>query len=236
MQTIRELLKLADPLSLNEAEVPVELRDLITAFPGKHEKAIQKLWGGPRLVWHGKRFFDKDSLGDAYDQAEKAAKRAIKEGDPINIDVQVDADGMPGLSEDAPGSADFSYDVEVDPERDIQEVYLGYDPKHDKLYIGFDAWADDEEQRDEKFDDAFKEATGEEFDMDNPDHYAVYSKMHKKMQDDHLGFYGLVYEITDHGGEFDAEEALVPLANGFYRGTYDMFKRQHPTVVDLRLD
>lgn len=234
MLILRELLRLSDPLRLNEAEVPIELADLIKAFPNKHGKALQKLWGGKRLVWHGKRFFDDDNVGDAYDQAEEAAKEALRSGDPISINVQVDAHDMPGLQEGAQGSSEFDYTVELDPNQDIQEVYLGYDPKRDKLYIGFDAWAHDETTRDEEFDDAFKEATGEEFDIDNPDHYTVYNKMHNNMKD--TGFYGLLFEITDVGGEFNAEEAMPPMEGGFYRGTYPQFKRRNPHIVDLRLD
>ncbi|TXG76450.1 hypothetical protein E6P97_03480, partial [Patescibacteria group bacterium] len=65
MSILKELLALAEA-----PEVPVELKDVIAAFPKNHTKALRHLWGGKRLVWHGERFFDDGELGSAYTKAE----------------------------------------------------------------------------------------------------------------------------------------------------------------------
>ena len=235
MQILKELLKLNDPLGLNEAEVPVELKAIIDAFPHQHGKAIAKLWGGKRIVWHGKRFFEDGDLGAAYKGAEQAAEEYINDGYNTDVNMEIDASAVPDITE--AGDIDFRFDAEFGKQHggDWQECYLGYDPKKDKLYIGFDAWTD-EENFNNDFDSAFKEATGLEFDMDDPEHSKVFHKAWEDYKNDGYSFWGLIFEITDNHGEFSAEEAMTPMTHGFYKGTYKLFKQQHPNVVDLRLD
>lgn len=229
MSILKELLGLTDPDMLFEADVPVELKDVIAAFPKHHGKALSKLWGGKRLVWHGKRFFEDGELGTAYIEAEKAAEEYI--GNGYNTDANMDIGGtIDGEEYDD----SMTWDVQFESD-EKQECYLGYDPKRDVLYIGFDAWASDEEFN-SAFDKAFDEMVGEEHDMDNDEHQAVYNKAWEEYKDGGFGFWGLVFEISLEGDEMVAEEALPPMTGGFYKGTMKLFKQQHPNVVDLRLD
>lgn len=227
---------LKELLELYEAEVPVELQKLVASYPTHHGKAIEKLWGGSRLVWHGERFFDHDDLGPAYKKAEEAALQKIDDGITTSTSVPIDATHYVadiGKEDEETGHADVEWEVEFE-RRDVQECYLGYDPKKDKLYIGFDAGVGEEGFND-AFDDAFEEATGESFDMDNSDHYDIYEASRSEFNANKLGFWGLLFEITNHDGHYEAEE-IAAFPDGFYKGVYPGFKRAHKDVVDLRLD
>jgi hypothetical protein len=228
MKTLKELLGLQDPDMLYEASAPVELKAVIDAFPKHHPAALAKLWGGKRLVWHGERFFDDDELGPAYIKAEAAAEEYCRDGynTDANMDLHGEVDG-----EEVNGS--MTWDVQFDDEK--QECYLGYDPKKDKLYIGFDAWASDEDFN-EAFEKEFKDMIGDDHDMDNDEHNKIYTEAWNEYQHGGFGFWGLVFEISHNGSSYEAEEALPPMQGGFYRGSYKLFKQQHPSVVDLRLD
>jgi hypothetical protein len=231
MQLLQEL------LALREApEVPVELKDIVAAFPKHHAKALEKLWGGRRLVWHGDRFFDHNELGDAYVKAEAAAEAYINDGYETEVNQEIEADDLVDGS-DAPGNADFTWMAGFGDQDggSRQECYLGYDPVKDKLYIGFDAWVD-EDNFNNDFDAAFKEATGLEYDSDDEQHHEVYNNLWQEYQSEGYGFWGLVFEITHNGDDYHAEEAFPPMAGGFYRGMYRQFKANHKAVIDLRLD
>lgn len=234
MQLLKEL------LSLHEAPVaPIELKDLIKAFPHQHEKAIRHLWGTPRLMWNGMKFFNNGDLGKAYTKSLDAVEESMSSEDvEVELSLQLDASKLVydnSEDDDVPGHAMVEWNAGVDF-NDCQECYVGYDPKKDKLYVGFDASAnyDAEQNFNEAFEDAFQEATGKSFDDSDEDHFEI----HQELWDQYvkMGFFGLIFEITDHGGVLSAEPAMAPMTGGFYRGTYKTFKRQHPNVIDLRLD
>lgn len=241
------MLLLQELLALREApEVPVELKDIVAAFPKHHGKALEKLWGGRRLVWHGDAFFGHNELGAAYVKAEKAAVAYINDGYETEVNQQVEADDLvqSNLEDDEDnggnsysGSADFTWMAGFGDQDggERQECYLGYDPVKDKLYIGFDAWVS-EENFNSDFDKAFEEATGMSYDGDDEEHHAVFDKVWKEYQSEGYGFWGLVFEITHNGDEYHAEEAEMPMPGGFYRGVFRQFKARHPKVIDLRLD
>lgn len=236
MSIIKELLKLQDPtLALLEAETSVELKAVVDAFPKHHEKALSKLWGGKRLVWHGLRFFEDGDLGEAYIKAEEAAKEYIDNGYNADVNMSVDASSIVPEGEDdedrSDGDVDFSFDAEFKSD-EVQECYLGYDPKRDCLYIGFDAWTSEENFND-AWDKAFEDTTGEVYDSDNEEHAAVFHEAWEEYKSEGYGFWGLVFEIDKH---FNCEEALPPMQGGFYKGTFELFKQNHPNVVHLRLD
>jgi hypothetical protein len=217
MNVLKELLQ------LREAEVPMELADVIKFFPKKHGEALQKLWGGKRLVWHGMRFFDDGGLGEAYEKAEEAAKAYIADG--YNAEASLEVELPDGEMADVQWDALFEDD-------EVQEVYLGYDPKRDVLFIGFDAWTSDDEFN-AAFDRTWEEETGEEHDMDNDEHQEAYNRIWKDYQDQNMGFWGLCFEIS---ADMKAEEALPPMPGGFYRGSFKLLKSQNNNLVDLRLD
>jgi hypothetical protein len=228
MSILKELLGLTDPDMLFEADVPLELKDVIQAFPKHHGKALSKLWGGKRLVWHGMRFFDDNELGEAYDKAEKAAEEYIENG--YNTDVHLDFNGTVD-GEDIDDT--MTWDVQFSKD-EKQECYLGYDPKRDVLIIGFDAWANEDEFN-EAWDKAFEDAVGTEYDHENEEHEAMYKDVFDEYKNS-AGFWGLCFEISFDDGNMTAEEALPPMSNGFYKGSYPVLKRQNPGIVDLRMD
>lgn len=232
MQLLKELLSLQE-----SPDVPIELKDIINAFPRQHGKAISKLWGTRRLVWHGMRFFDHKTLGEAYTKSEEAVEEYMDRED-LNVELSFQLDASKIVvdndeDDDAPGHADVEVTQTLDY-HDMQECYLGYSPKKDKLYIGFDAYSSDENAFTEAFEKAFEEATGLHFDDSNEEHQEVYTDVWHEYSES--GAYGVIFEITDFHGVFDAEPAMAVMPGGFYRGTYAKFKRTHPDVVDLRLD
>ena len=200
---------------------PVELKDIVKAFPSKASKAIDKLWGGPRLVYHGMQFFDGDGLGLAYEKAEEAAKAEM---DDHEVELSFHVGGTDELDMD-----DYNFTTKVE---DAQECYLGYDPKHDVLYIGYDAWLD-ENDFNEKWDDEFKKATGKVFDMDDEEHQKVFDSAWEEWKK--MGGYGMLFRLTPRGKAFSADVVLED-AGGFYRGIYrgPAFKRLG--LIDVRLD
>lgn len=235
MSILRELINLqenADDIKVVKSNEPLELADIVEYFPSKHKAVLDKLWGTERLTWHGKKFFDENNLGDAYVDAEEAV-------DAVFNDVRVDGgitispvfkSGFPELDFD-PDTVEW--EVEFD-KNDKQEVYLGYDPKTDKLYMGFDVWID-ESVYNEAFDEQFERIVGERFDDENKVHQEIARETWEKYNKSMQGFYGIIFEITHD----DAAEELPQFTNpgGFYGGdSYKEFKRQYPNVIDLRLD
>lgn len=225
---------------LEAPSVAIDIKKLFTDVPPKTSAAaLKKLWGSQHLSWHGKRFFDDGELGPAYVQAEEAAREYLSNGEEDKIigDVMVDLSPIKGeLADDV----DYDYEYEFnatfeDDESTLQECYLGYDPKRDVLYIGFDAWSTDEDFNKE-WDDKFKEASGIKFDQDDPKHEKILDAAWKMYHTKQMGFYGFIFEITDSGGSMKAEMAHPPMTGGFYGGMYKMFKSQNPNVIDLRLD
>lgn len=225
MRILQELLALSP---LHEAVTTIELANVVKSFPNKHGEALQRLWGKSRLVWHGKKFFDEHGdLGPAYQDAITAAKHHIEHSagaieNSIEFDGEIDGQEVSG-----------TIDWESKIDSDMQECYLGFDPKNDTLIVGFDGWIN-EEDFNEAFDKQFKKETGIEYDMDNKEHEAIFNKVWKEYQEKKLGFYGVAYEVTFDGTEEDAEEALPPMAGGFYRGTRNLLKQQRKSLVDLR--
>lgn len=243
---------LAELLTLHEGEVPVELekwgRKIATSSPPNKKsnlaflnQLLKKHWGNTRLTWHGERFFDEDGLGPVYTKAEAACTQFIEDGYKINYEdtFQVDVQHPDNDSDDTYDSSshdvEINFEVEIDT-RYMQETYLGYSPKRDKLYIGFDA---DPKGLDEEFntewDKAFEEATGVAYDHDDEEHQAEYEKAWRSFNEGG-SLYGLLFEITNYNGDYHVEEAWPPSRGGFYKHTYRDFKAQHPDVIDLRLD
>ena len=236
MKILRELLAIQKPQSFLAEEKEVELSDIIEYFPTQHKNAIQQLWGTDRLTWHGKKFFSGDELGDAYEEIEGAAKAILPD---VEVDAQLTIEpvyksGVQEMDFD-PESLEWKVKFEKD---DVQEVYLGYDPKSDKMYIGFDAWAD-EAAFNEEMETSFEAITGEEYDYENEAHAAVFQKAWDNYQKAKMGMWGIVFEVTYDDGDMSAEEMpQLTAAGGFYGSdsTYKQLKRAIPSLVDIRLD
>lgn len=218
--------------NLHEGAVPgenhVELANLVKHFPSNYKKAIEKLWGGPRLTYHGIPFFgDSDSIyGDLLD---KALKNWADDGGELHIELS----NVEYAPEDGdPVDIEVSYDQPIDPMKDGQEVYMGYDANEDCLYVGLDVSASEEFFNDE-WDKAFKEATGEDFDYDNKEHQKAFTAARQEMM---KHGHWMLFKLTENGGEFSAELADDGLGT-FYHGDpngYGIAKNMG--FIDLRLD
>lgn len=216
MQLIQELLKLTEKVV--DKDTPIELKDLVANFPSMHGKAISKLWGGKRLTYKGQPFFNGRETATVYDGAIKAAEKAMK-----NLEVVLTVFHSNGKS-----IVDQEYTFTgVD---ESQECYLGYDPKADKLYIGFDCWMSDE-QYEKPFND---ESSKPDLEAAGP--WKKFSELNSRM-------YGVLFELTSTDGKTfkaDCVETGRKVKNnktigGFYPGVYENIG-QHVKLVDLRLD
>lgn len=208
---------LQELLQLNEAPVvAMELRDVIKNFPNKHGKALAHLMGNGRLMWHG----DKNFIETA-EEAVKEYSKSEEYGTECHLEFY-DEDG---------DRHTISWEEKLD-EADMQQVYVAYDPKQDKLYVGYDAWTETH-AFEEAFNEYYEQKFGEEADVQAEELYEAARESYKQ---DGLGFWGLMFEVDAHG---NAMEARHPVTGGFYKSMYHNFKNTSLTgkrVIDLRLD
>lgn len=215
---------LKELFALSEAEVigdnHVELADLIKNFPSQHKKAIEKLWGGPRLVWHNIPFFGSGDQ-DIYDLIRDAVKSYDNE-DMIEVEFNDIDFGDDTIS--------LRYSDPSNPEKVGQECYLGYDAQEDCLYVGYDTSLD-EEIFNQDWDEEFKKATGEEFEYDEPEHREAFEKaweQYKKMRP--WVMFKLELESADNFSVTVEHSGL----GGFYPEGHQRAKSMG--LIDLRLD
>lgn len=243
METLRSL------LFLTEADLPkdgpVALEDLVKYFPSKHSQAIEKLWGTHRLTYKGEQFFEKEGTGygPVYEGADECGQDAIKK-EEVNIKIdptQCDEEEYRSVIQTAEDAGidipEFEMDVKID---EMQEVYLGYNPKTDRLWIGYDCWADHNEI-DEEIDEYINSLDTGDYDRHRTEelHNAVERAIMEEMKE--LGFFGGLVELkTADGVNFEFGDVVVE-PGGFYRGIhsprgygYGSFKRMG--LIDLRLD
>lgn len=201
---------------------PLEVADIIKNFPNRHKKFLSKVWGGPRLVYHGMPFFD-----EIYDKVDAALQKAMER---VEVDISIPLDERFVLAINPKSQwFEFEYSCRVD---DMQEVYMGYDPQADTLYVGVDGWIN-EEDFNEEWDKQFKRNMREDFELDEPTHRKLFDVAFKKYQK--LGFQGVLFKLTLSGKNFKATEVMSN-GNGFYQGTYKSGEFKSLGLVDLRLD
>lgn len=220
-------MKLAE-LKIFEAEQapagPIELKDLIEYFPGNYAKAIQKMWGKDRLVYKGMKFFDKGGLGEVYDKALEAIDEWYRDEDnKVNVYLPIpDGDNL--------GMTEFEYEASVES---LQEVYVGYRPEGDRLYIGVDAWLDENDFNDE-WDRKFKSETGKEYNEEYEDHSALFHDAWKKYTN--MRGYGILFHVTFSSGGAAEVEVELESQGGFYGGVRKMSPFKSLGLVDVRLN
>jgi hypothetical protein len=226
---------------LTEADVsrPLELHDVVKFFPNTYKKVFAAKWGKVgSLTYHGHPFFANDAagehdIGSAYEGIDGAVEDLVNDDDfKIEVNLTMDLSDFESDSDTMQfDSHDFSFDCKVSEK---QEVYLGYSVKENCLYAGYDAWIREEEFND-AWDKEFENATGEMFDMDNPEHDKVFQKVWQKFRDEM--FFGMLFRITERNGNWHAEEHFAPMMGGFYKGVYRGLSSFHSLdLIDLRLD
>ena len=202
---------------------PIELKDLIKYFPGTYAKAIQKMWGKDRLVYNGMKFFDGGELGEVYNKANDAIEKWVKDEDnKVPVSLQ--------LSNNKFDMFEFEYNASID---DVQEVYVGYRPEGNELYVGVDAWLNENDFNDE-WDKQFKIETNQSYNEEDEEHSALFHDAWKKYTS--MGGYGLLFQISFSSS--GACEVAVELESqgGFYHGIRKMSAFKQLGLVDIRLD
>jgi hypothetical protein len=135
---------LSELLTLREAEeakanAPAELKDIVKAFPNNAAKAVQAMLDKGRALFMGK---DISLGGDWYDDLANKAEEVMKNKVRINFSLDVDHRTAHAISDDYDDEP-LVLEVKI---ADGQECYCGYSPATNKLYFGFDAWTDLEEE------------------------------------------------------------------------------------------
>ena len=219
-----------------EAEGPTgesaEIRDVLAAFssPARQKAALNALWGKDRLEYNGMKFFSGNNLGPAYKKAEAAAEEAIKQGTEVRVSIPLPGNLVDAIDPDAHWD-DLEYEATI---ADKQEVYVGYSPKNDQLYIGYDIWLDENDFND-AWDREFENAFGERFDDEDEDHQALFDAAWKQYRD--YG-HGILFELND-----DLTDANVALSSDevgrpgmFYQSIHNSSPFKNLGLVDIRLD
>lgn len=235
--TIRSLLFITE--SDLPKDGPVAVEDLVKYFPSKHVQAIEKLWGSHRLTYKGKQFFSEEGndFGPVYKGAIEEGERAAKEEnvnyniDPSQTDDANDRATIQDAEDEGVHIKNFEADVKLG---EMQEVYLGYQPKTGHLWIGFDAWTDDHD-----LDDQIDEYMDSIEVDDHTVRDAIENAIHHELKD--LGFWGVLIELVSNDGEdFEAKQVITE-PGGFYRGIHNSKAHgnhafKHLALIDLRLD
>ena len=226
-------MKVSQLLSEADVSLPLELHDVVKFFPNTYKRVMSAKWGMDHpgtLMYHGHPFFASEEGETAYDHIEAAVKNILDDEEfGVEVNLTMDLRHLDSDDDLQKDSHDFTFEAKVS---DSQEVYLGYSPHDDALFVGYDVWID-EESFNEAWDREFREATGEEYDSDNPDHEAVFNGVWDHMKNDM--FFGMLFEVKEQGGHWVAEEVSTR-QGGFYKGIYrgdQHFKSLD--LIDLRL-
>ena len=200
------------------ADGPVEVSDIVKGrSKAMAEKYLRALWGKPRLVHDGKPFFGDGNT--VYDDIMGALKVTLKDYE-VEKRVEFRAQRVNGLLFDQ-----FDFKTTVD---DFQEVYLGFDPSSNSLFVGVDCWVDGEKEFNEVFETEFGEALDVAFDEDDEVHSKIADAAWKAYKS--TSMVSILFKV---GKELDEE--LVE-DGSFYSKIYrsTIFKRYN--LIDLRLD
>lgn len=204
---------------------PLELRALAQYYakrPDELKKKLAQHWGKERLVYHGMKFFAGNDMGEAYQKADDAVEAWTKD-DTNTVQMNFEADSGSKLD------FDFEYEAHID---DVQEVYLGYQPHEDALYLGVDAWLS-EDDFNEAWDKEFERANDIEFDHEDEEHAKVFDNVWKQYTSMHG--YGILFKLHVAGEKFEANP-VEEAQGGFYGGIYRSQALKRHSLIDIRLD
>lgn len=199
---LRELLEEKTQIDKNKT---YEIKDIVEFFPKGKEKLLQKFWGmDGGLTYKGQLLFTKNDLGPAYEGVIKAGEDYINDPDKFYVMV---------------------FDkLEVNAS-DAQESYLGYDPKDDTLWVGFDVWLDEE-------------SFNQEFDKKYPREDVEGEVFKEAWEEFKKSFTGVLLPLKSKDGKkFKViESKTIERPGGFYKGIYNRNETKKLGLIDLRLD
>lgn len=227
-------MKLSEIKALTEADEntkPAELKDIVQLYPTKARQAILAMSKKGRVLYNGKPLFDVGGdFSNLFHVADEYASRYVKELEfekSIPLDIELEDDKY---------WESYDFEIRVD---DAQEVYLGYRPSDNCLYIGYDVWLD-ENDFNENWDKQFKKNLGEEFDNDNEQHEKIFNKAWEYYKK-HSANDGVLFKLVPSGQGFKAYEELKSSDLGdkggmFYEGIHRTPQFKTLGLVDIRLD
>lgn len=221
---------LSELLTLREAEeakanAPAELKDIVKAFPNNAAKAVQAMLDKGRALFMGK---DISLGGDWYNDLADKAEEVMKDKVVIDVSFEVDHRTAQAISDDYDDQP-LSIGVKID---DGQECYCGYSPATNKLYFGFDAWTDLEEEYNNEFDSWFETVFGVQFDYDDKAHADFADAMHKQLIN--MAGAAALIEMPSERVEITSDEAEHE--GMFYTSIYKSHLFRNLKLIDLRLD
>jgi len=179
-----------------------DIKDVVKNFPNTYKKAIHVLLAKSRLMYNGKAIYDGSHNGEAIEDAYAAAKEAVK-GQTVEVDVDMD-----GSHADMDDATSYTIEAEVD---DAEPVWAGYSVKNGDLYVGLDAWLNENEFN-EKWDHNFERTFGEDHDLDNPAHDKIFQAAWKTWIE-HQHFQGVLVRVSG-----DHAEVVETRPGGFHKG------------------
>lgn len=202
---LKELLRLLEEQNTLDKNKTYEIKDVVEFFPKGKDKLLRKFWGTEGgLTYKGQPLFTKNDLGPAYDGIIKAGEEYINDPDEFYVVVYDD--------------------LEVTAS-DSQECYLGYDPKSDTLWVGFDIWLD-EESFNQEFDKKYPREDTEG---------KVFKEAWKEFQQSFIGV--LLPLKSKDGKNFEViKSRTIEMPGGFYKGIYNRNETKKLGLIDLRLD
>jgi hypothetical protein len=209
-------MKINELLSEDAANL-VELGDLVRFYKNTYVKAMRAKKNA--LTYKGQLVFGDGEDGPAIDNAQNRVMRLLKRSDGIEVEIEMDLSKVKGSRK--PHHA-FSFSSPVD---DKSLVFVGYRPEDNGLYMGYDAWIG-EEAFNGVWDREFKQATGQEFDDENPGHEHAFSQVWNKFRDEM--FFGLLYHTAGQSAE---EELVMP--GGFFKGIHKSAVFKRLDIIDL---
>ncbi len=249
MRVLQELLAIHEEHQVMSR--PMELKTFIHGSEGLEDafpKLLKKKWNkAGEIVWHGMPLFHQEDGkdwredGEAFEAIYQAIREYVEDGYQLEYNITIHNEDMPEEEEhdeddeddDEPHRQEYSGEVDLKMEfrdtgrDDIKPVWWGYDKENDKILVGYDAWPTDAESEfNDAFDEAFKEMTGEDHDLDDERHSKIFSQAHKEFIE-HAQFWGLCFAVTNEGGRIHVEEEYPPATGGFFRNDfYRMLKKR----------
>lgn len=216
-------MQLSEITTLTEAgSRPVEIHDIFTKFqnPRNQLRAFNVKKNTNDLVWHGVPFKSDDEEEETVlklveETAENFLKDEQFDGPEISIEVQP-----------------FTIDgVDYDPDwmvynakiAEIQMEMIGYSPKDNAFYVGFDVWLS-EDSFNEAWEEFFRKETDMEFDSDDHEHREVFNRAWQEYLK--TPFTGALVKVYRNNGALVAEEEYI-VDGGYHKGVAPRVSQLH---------
>jgi len=203
MSILKELLALQE-------EQTVDIVDIVKTFPNKKEAEAhaRKLWGTPRLTYMGNPILGGNN--DVYSHFDEIID-SLKDDEDLYVEL---------------GHTMEDHEPIRVKMVDFQECYLGIDPKTSNLFVGLDAWMDEEDMNEKS------DKEGIEYSEDKNSDWGKLWEEFKKASP-----YVILELGSSNGKSFKIHDIITGSGNGhgmFYSAGHKEMQRRG--IIDLRLD